>query len=53
MTEKYHGNKLYYMGLYETLCFMMANDLTYVFHIRKGSAQVHSKRGYPYYARGL
>jgi len=53
MTDKHRGNSLYHMGLYETLCFMMADELTYVFRIRKGSAQVHSRPGYPLYTRGL
>jgi len=41
--RKIRTDYLYDMGMYETLCFIMANERTYIFHIAKGIAQVEGK----------
>jgi len=38
--KKTRTYELYKMGLYETFCFMILSDKTYIFHIAKGRAQV-------------
>lgn len=42
-TTRLRKHGLHRMGLYETVCFMMVNNHTYVFDINKGYAQVVSK----------
>lgn len=41
--RKIRTDNLYNMGMYETLCFIMANERTYIFHIAEGIAQVETK----------
>lgn len=42
-TTRLRKHGLYRMGLYETVCFMMVNNHTYIFDINEGHAQVISK----------